>query len=171
MKTTFLLVALLAASLTWAKDTAPSSNGDLELARRLENAFVKVAAHASESVVVITATHKFEARADSDEEGGIPEQFRGTPLERFFRFHRMPQQEQVEDAKAEGSGVIIRADGYILTNNHVIDGADDVHVRLKDGREFDAKVIGSDSRTDVAVIKIDGKNLPVAQLGDSDKLR
>src|SRR5712672_2438911 len=166
-----LLSAIVVVIPTWAKDTAPSSNGDLELARRLENAFVSVASHASESVVVITATHKFDARADGDEEGGIPEQFKGTPFERFFRFHRMPQQEQEEDAKAEGSGVIIRADGYILTNNHVIDGADDVHVRLKDGREFDAKVIGSDSRTDVAVIKIDGKNLPVAQLGDSDKIR
>src|SRR5437867_3838673 len=170
MRTTYFLIALLATSPVWAKETAPLSNGDLDLARRLENAFVKVAAQASESVVVITATHKPEAREDDSE---LPEQFKGTPFEKFFRYHRfqVPEQEQEEDQKAEGSGVIIRADGYILTNHHVVDGADELHVRLKDGREFKAKVIGSDSRTDVAVIKIDGKDLPVAPLGDSDKIR
>ncbi len=171
MKTTFLLVALLAASPTWAKDTALLSNGDLDLARRLENAFVSVASHASESVVVITATRKQNARVGGDDEVNPFEQFKGTPFEYFFKHHRVPMPEQPEDQKSEGSGVIIRADGYILTNNHVVDDADDIHVRFKDGREFDAKLIGSDPRTDVAVIKITGKDLPVARLGNSDDIR
>ena len=172
MKTTFLLVALLAASPTWAKDTAPLTDGDLELAHRLESAFEKVAAQASEPVVVISTKTKFEAKLNEDEDGGGGgmEQFKGTPFEYFFRHHGMPGPAPRE-SEGQGSGVIIRADGYILTNNHVVDSADEIKVRLKDGREFDAKVVGSDPRTDVAVIKIDGKDLPVARLGDSDKVR
>jgi serine protease Do len=69
-----------------------------------------------------------------------------------------------------GSGVIATRDGYILTNNHVVDGADDVKVALQDGREFTAKVIGRDPKTDVAVIKIDAKDLPAVQMADSDKV-
>ncbi len=171
MKTLSLIcVALIAATTAWSKETPPVANGDLDLARRLESAFVKVATQASEPVVVITSTHKTEARPADDESNPF-EQFRGTPFERFFRFHRFQSPEEFEDQRNEGSGVIIRADGYILTNNHVVDGADDIHVRLKDGREFDAKVVGSDSRTDVAVIKITGKDLPVARLGNSDDIR
>ena len=70
-----------------------------------------------------------------------------------------------------GSGVIVSADGYILTNNHVIAGADELRVALPDGREFDAKLVGADDKTDVAVIKIAEADLPFATLADSDKLR
>lgn len=70
-----------------------------------------------------------------------------------------------------GSGVIVSTNGYILTNNHVVAGADELKVALTDGREFVAKVIGTDEKSDVAVIKIDVENLPVATLADSDKLR
>lgn len=69
-----------------------------------------------------------------------------------------------------GSGVIATRDGYILTNNHVVDGADEVKVALQDGREFTAKVIGRDPKTDVAVIKIDAKDLPAIRMADSDKV-
>jgi serine protease Do len=69
-----------------------------------------------------------------------------------------------------GSGVIITKDGYILTNNHVVDGADQVKVALQDGREFTAKVIGRDPKSDVAVVKIDGKDLPTVPIADSDKV-
>jgi serine protease Do len=69
-----------------------------------------------------------------------------------------------------GSGVITTKDGYILTNNHVVDGADEVKVALQDGREFTAKVIGRDPKTDVAVIKIDAKDLPAVPMADSDKV-
>jgi len=70
-----------------------------------------------------------------------------------------------------GSGFIMSADGYIMTNAHVIEGADDVYVTLTDKREYKAKVIGADKRTDVALVKIDGNNLPRLPIGDSAKLR
>ena len=70
-----------------------------------------------------------------------------------------------------GSGVIVSADGFILTNNHVVEGADELKVSLADDREFKAKVIGADPKTDVAVIKIEAQDLPVVTLADSDKLR
>jgi serine protease Do len=70
-----------------------------------------------------------------------------------------------------GSGVIITKDGYILTNNHVVDSADRVQVTLTDGREFTAKVIGRDPKSDVAVVKIDGKDLPTVPVADSDKVQ
>lgn len=79
-----------------------------------------------------------------------------------------PQQQLAEGA---GSGVIISDDGYILTNNHVVAGAQDIKVKLPDGRSFGAKLVGRDPRTEVAVIKINANNLPVAQLGDSDSIR
>jgi len=70
-----------------------------------------------------------------------------------------------------GSGVIVSANGFVLTNNHVIEGADELNVTLPDGREFKAKVIGTDPKTDIAVVKIEADNLPTAILADSDKLR
>src|SRR5438045_6112981 len=73
--------------------------------------------------------------------------------------------------QTEGSGFIVRPDGYILTNVHVIEDADKIDVKLRDGREFPARVVGADEKTDIAVIKIDGKDLPVVPLGDSDAVR
>jgi serine protease Do len=86
----------------------------------------------------------------------------GTP--RGQHNFRMPRQEGL------GSGVIITKDGYILTNNHVVDGAEQVKVALQDGREFTAKVIGRDPKSDVAVVKIDAKDLPTIPIADSDKV-
>jgi serine protease Do len=74
-------------------------------------------------------------------------------------------------ARGEGSGFIVSGDGYILTNAHVVDGADEVTVKLTDKRKFTAKVIGYDTRTDIAVIKINAGNLPKVTIGDPDKLR
>lgn len=83
------------------------------------------------------------------------------------------QKRQVQTPKKEasGSGVIISADGYIVTNNHVVEGADELTVTLNDNREFSARIIGTDKTTDLALIKIDGKNLPALPIGDSDKLK
>lgn len=78
---------------------------------------------------------------------------------------RTPKQE------ASGSGVLISSDGYIVTNNHVVNGADELTVTLEDNREFNARIIGTDPTTDLALIKIDGKNLPTLPIGDSDKIR
>ncbi|BEV15020.1 Do family serine endopeptidase [Herbaspirillum sp. DW155] len=81
------------------------------------------------------------------------------------------QGQQEEVPRGVGSGFIISADGFIMTNAHVIDGASEVYVTLTDKREFKAKIVGSDTRTDVAVLKIDGSNLPRLSMGDSDKIR
>lgn len=82
---------------------------------------------------------------------------------------QQPQEEQVE--RGVGSGFIISGDGYVLTNAHVVDGADEVTVTLTDRREFKAKVLGADRRTDVALLKLDARGLPYLRLGDSGKIR
>jgi len=100
--------------------------------------------------------------------------FFSDPLFRQFFGDQFPQQFNMpkqQRAKALGSGVIVSADGYILTNNHVVDGADDVSVSLEDSREFKAHIVGTDPRTDVAVLKVDAENLPVLTLGDSSKVQ
>lgn len=83
------------------------------------------------------------------------------------------QKRQVQTPKKEatGSGVIISADGYIVTNNHVVEGADELTVTLNDNREFSARIIGTDKTTDLALIKVDGKNLPTLPIADSDKVK
>lgn len=87
-----------------------------------------------------------------------------------FQSPRRGRNMQAPRQQGIGSGVIITKDGYILTNNHVVDGADEVKVALQDGREFEAKVIGRDPKSEVAVIKIDASNLPAVALADSDKV-
>lgn len=82
----------------------------------------------------------------------------------------LPLQEE-EVPRGVGSGFILSADGYVLTNAHVVDGADDVYVKLTDKREFKAKIIGSDKRSDVALLKIDGEKLPTLTMGSSEKTR
>src|SRR5450432_3630541 len=80
-------------------------------------------------------------------------------------------QQREPDAQSVGSGFIIGADGYVITNAHVVDGADEVTVKLSDKRDFKAKVIGADKRTDIALLKIDAKELPKVTIGDPDKLK
>ncbi|MGV7209726.1 DegQ family serine endoprotease [Oxalobacteraceae bacterium A2-2] len=90
------------------------------------------------------------------------------------RRQQPPQQQPDNDEQVDrgvGSGFIISADGYVMTNAHVVEGADEVYVTLTDKREFKAKVLGTDPRTDVALIKIEGDKLPTVVLGDSDKIR
>lgn len=94
----------------------------------------------------------------------VPDIFR-----QFYGNGAFPDRESTE--RGLGSGVVVSKDGYILTNNHVVAEADSLRVTLNDGREFDAKVIGTDPKTDVAVIKVDAANLPILTLSDSDKLR
>jgi serine protease Do len=87
-----------------------------------------------------------------------------------FRFG-FPIPPQTQQRRGTGSGFVVRKDGVILTNNHVVDGAREITVKLADGREYPAKVMGRDPKTDLAVLKIDAKNLPVVRLGDSDALK
>ena len=95
------------------------------------------------------------------------------PFEFFFggspRGRQQPQQPRVQEGM--GSGVIIAADGYIMTNNHVIDGADEIIVTLNDNRTFDAKLVGTDPSTDIALLKIEAKALPFIPFGSSDDLK
>ncbi len=94
------------------------------------------------------------------------------PFYDFFRRFGIPQQRGTPmPARGEGSGFIISPDGYILTNAHVVNQADEVTVKLTDRREFTAKVIGSDERSDVAVLKIDAHDLPMVMVGDASKLK
>ena len=92
------------------------------------------------------------------------------PFFRFF-FGDEYNQPQSREQKGSGSGVIIRQDGYIVTNNHVVAGASSVQVTLNDNRQFDATVVGTDPVTDVAILKVEAEGLPVLEMGDSDALR
>jgi len=107
--------------------------------------------------------------------GGIPGLSPNDPFYDFFRRFGIPTPDQGPQGRqapvrGAGSGFIVNSDGYILTNTHVVANADEVTVRLTDRREFPAKVIGADERTDVAVIKINGTNLPIVKLGDPSRL-
>jgi serine protease Do len=123
----------------------------------LSESFAAVAEHVKPSVVYIRSQRTERAAPQRVPPG----------MERFFpRFRQQPEIEQ-----GSGSGFVVSADGYILTNNHVVEGAEQVTVRLLDRREFKAKVVGTDPNTDVAVLKIDAKNLPPMALGNSDDAR
>jgi Do/DeqQ family serine protease len=100
----------------------------------------------------------------------IPDEFNDPFFRRFFG-SQLPAQGEKRVERGSGSGFIIGADGRILTNAHVVDGADTVTVTLKDGRSFKGKVLGKDELTDVAVVKIQADNLPTVSLGNSDQLQ
>jgi serine protease Do len=103
------------------------------------------------------------------QQGQLPPGLFDDPFFRQF-FGRMPQQQpRAQRAHSLGSGVVVSPDGYILTNNHVVEGATDIKVAFSDKREYPAKIVGTDQFTDVAVIKIDQKNLPVLALSDSSQ--
>src|SRR6266705_3197721 len=121
------------------------------------NAFVAVAEHVKPAVVFIKSQH-----VERGESQRLPPGFEDV----FPQMRRRPQVEQ-----GSGSGFIVSPDGYILTNNHVVAGADRVTVKLYDKREFTAKVVGTDPNTDVAVIRIDARNLPTVGFGNSDSTR
>ena len=125
------------------------------------------------NVSVLEKAHRVSRNQSSEEDAE-------DPFQEFFRRFGIPAPDQgqggrrgydVPQRQGEGSGFIVSPDGYILTNAHVVADADDVTVRMTDRREYSAKVIGVDRRTDVAVIKIEGKDLPVVRIGDPSKLR
>jgi serine protease Do len=142
--------------------------------------FTELAEKASPAVVNIRTTEKVSAN-----QPGNPDDEMQELLKRFFGVPNMPQQpnqapkkrKQVQPGTEEevtrgyGSGFIISQDGYLLTNAHVVDGADEVYVKLTDKREFKGKVVGIDKRSDVAVVKIEGAKLPWLPIGDSDKIK
>lgn len=127
--------------------------------------FTEAAAAVSPGVVHIQVT--MSGRGGRGGRGG------GSPFDLFEEFFGVPQQRRgpARPATASGSGVIISPDGYIVTNNHVVEEADKIEVVLTDKRKFEAKVIGRDPNFDLALIKVTGNNLPIVKFGDSDKVQ
>jgi serine protease Do len=168
-----LLLVLLFAAPAWAQPRpapteqrgAPKADPRAML-RALEDAFAAVADRVTPAVVHVSTVPK-RASAGGPEEP--PERFKEFGEEFYERyFRRRPR----EDARATGSGVLVDPKGYILTNNHVIENAQDIIVRLSDQRKFTARLVGRDPKTDLAVLKVDAPGpLPAAELGDSNQLR
>jgi len=132
-----------------------SSSGD-------PNFVVKVVQQVGPAVVRIDSSRTITSR--------VPDEFNSDPFfRRFFGDNASQSRQRVE--RGSGSGFIINSSGQIVTNSHVVDGADRVTVTLKDGRTFDGKVLGEDPVTDVATIKIDANNLPTLSVGNSDTLQ
>ncbi|MBV8974926.1 MAG: DegQ family serine endoprotease [Sinobacteraceae bacterium] len=132
--------------------------------------FSQLVEHYGPAVVNVEVVEKAQSS------GGVPGLAPNDPFYDFFRRFGIPtpdqgQQGRQAPVRGAGSGFIVNSDGYILTNTHVVANADEVTVRLTDRREFPAKVIGADERTDVAVIKINGTNLPIVKLGDPARIK
>jgi len=152
------------------QETSPSLEGF-----RMEDAVINVANTVGKAVVSISTEHIAKVKGGRGFYFSQP--FGGSPfgdeeyLRRFFDdfFGQMPDREYKQ--MGLGSGVIIDPEGYILTNEHVINEADKITVTLADGREFKGEIKGRDARSDLAVIKINARNLPAATLGDSDSLK
>src|SRR4051812_45572886 len=170
----FLILALAAASTAVplraaSPETTPAissaaADAGKDQVHALNNAFARVFETVAPTVVIIEVAKK----TDNTENSAFDDLFFPGPPD-----DNNPRRNQrgFQPVRSEGSGFIARADGFIFTNFHVVEGADKISVKLKDGREFSARVVGTDEKTDVAVIKIDAKDLPVVQLGDSDAIR
>jgi serine protease Do len=168
-----LVLLFFAAGESFAK----TDNG-LETLRKTSKAFTAVANKTIPAVVFVNVQKTIEISSPHggrspfgyDDSHGFFD-FDEDFLERFFGY-RQPRQRSPRkyEQLGQGSGFIISQDGYILTNNHVVGEVDKITVTLQDGRKFDAKVVGTDPKSDVAVIKVEAENLPVIELGDSDAL-
>src|SRR2546428_3948471 len=141
------------ASLREGRVQAVGSAGDVD--------FTVAAAKVTPAVVHIKTTYSATSSRG------------GSPFDDMFDdfFGGRGQHGQRQPQKASGSGVIVTADGYIITNNHVVDGADQIEVVLNDKRSFKGKVIGTDPNTDLALVKIDAKGLPFVPYGNSDNVK
>jgi serine protease Do len=133
-------------------------------AQAMPNSFADLVAQQRDAVVNISTTKMMKVQPRLPQ--GLD---RNSPFNQFFHdfFGQIPEQER----HALGTGFILSAKGYVVTNNHVIDGADEIVVKTSDGKEFEAELIGSDAKLDVALLKIKAKGLKAVKLADSDKLR
>lgn len=157
----------LAQPETGPTSTVPPAAADAgkDVVHQLNSAFTKVFEIIAPTVVIIEVTKK----NDGPDTSALDDLFNFPSPQDESSPRRNPRSPQ--PVQSEGSGFIVRADGFIYTNYHVVEGADQVDVKLKDGREFKAKVVGTDEKTDIAVIKIEATNLPVAQFANSDDVR
>jgi serine protease Do len=162
-RSALVVVALLCCSLVRAQDGAAATSAEpvspgIAAARQLGQAFAEVARKVTPAVVNISSTRV---------EGG-----RRIPMSPLFReFFGDDLVEPTREVQSLGSGVIVRPDGYIVTNCHVIQGAQEIKVKLSDEREFDARLVGQDPYTDLAVVRIDATGLPILPFGKSDELQ
>ncbi len=175
----FAGIAGLGAALIWSYTPLSSSHASnpsqtaeerpVTVAGALPAAgFTDVAKTVTPAVVNIT-TSGAEEVSDKGRHRGRPEDFFGSPF--GPRRFGPPMEPKERHGGGQGSGVIVSPDGYVLTNNHVIDGAKTVTVTLPDKREFKGRIVGSDPKSDVAVVKIDGTQLPTIPWGDSSRLQ
>ena len=157
-----LLMGLFIAAGAFTTPAVASEDQAIEQLRNLNKAFTSIAERVTPTVVTISTRETVSSDVWTWE---IPEGQR-----RFFRMprRRRPQEERQQERPGLGSGIIMTGDGYILTNHHVAGRADEITVILNDNQEFDARLVGTDSLTDVAVIKIDAEGLASAPVGDSD---
>lgn len=158
---------LLVAALLW---------GQSLLAQASLPDFTSLVEEASPAVVNISTRQKVPERGTGGQAGipdleGLPPMFREFFERSLPQVPRGPDSGRQREAQSLGSGFIISADGYVLTNNHVVADADEIIVRLSDRSELEAKLIGADPRSDVALLKIEGKNLPTVRLGKADDLK
>lgn len=169
------------ATVSWAGDrtavadteeavdwTAPEAVASIQ---EFETAFVSVADRINPTVVQIRAERVVRQQVPQ-----FSQPFQGSPFEDFFRQFGMPQggqggQEREYRSQGLGSGVILRSDGYLVTNNHVIEGAENLSVLLFDGKEYEAEVVGADAFTDLAILRIKAENLPIIRFGDAERLK
>ena len=147
-----------------AATPAVAPSADPATAAALPNFAALVEAYGPAVVNVSTVSGGRQARR------GIPDLPPDNPLNEFFRYFGDPRIE-TPPARGEGSGFVVSPEGYILTNAHVVADANEVTVRMTDRREYRAEVVGIDRRTDVAVLKIDAKDLPVVRVGDASRLK
>jgi len=179
--TAVLLLAttlFLSRGMVHAASTAvsPIDDGSVSSLEALDNAVEAVASRVTPAVVNVAVTSRGneEMSPNSDEQPGIPQGALPPGFEQFFgpqghgQFRVQPPQQQIEHGI--GSGIIISPDGYIVTNNHVVEGAVQIRVTLNDRRVLTAKLIGTDKLTDLAVIKVDASGLPFISWGDSTRL-
>ena len=172
------LAGLLAGSLIvgsmdspTASIAAPSTQTTVIDNNHMKHGFADIVKAVRPAVVNITSSKVMTSFRSPDSQNNGPDWFGFRPRDKDFRgMPRMPRQPQEPFGQGMGSGVIVSPDGYVVTNHHVVDGANKVTVTLIDKREFVGTIVGSDPQTDLAVIKIKGKNLPYVPWGDSSKL-
>ena len=154
-----LFAGLLIAAGAFTTPAFATEDQAVEQLRNLNKAFTSIARRVTPTVVTISTRETVRSNALR---GQIPEDYR--------RYFRMPRGERRE-RPGLGSGIIMSADGYVLTNHHVAGSADEITVILNDNQEFEARLVGTDSLTDVAVIKIDAEGLASAPVGNSDEIQ
>ena len=160
-----LLKPVAASAAIAAPAAAPLDDSSVSAITALDHAMETLAAHVTPAVVNVTVA----SRAKQQANGGDQDE-----IQRFFGMQDCTAARALSFTRIEhglGSGIIISPDGYIVTNNHVIDGATDIRVTLNDRRVLPAKLIGADPMTDLAVIKINGSGFPSLPWGDSTALK